>query len=289
MLDILVCPKSKAPLEYHEGPPEVLICRESKLVYRVEDGIPIMLIEEATPLDESLYPLRQVNHITTHDARLRASSSRLSPMSEQPLSEGAERVLGEARAEAERLGHEFIGSEHLLLGLLRSSDLARSSARCCRHRPRGTRTALENGQKRVRVRSDAPQAEGVPLSSHARRLLEAGAAGDGPLEAKLLLAALTDRRGALTRFLGDKGIDADAVIAEVATRAGMTRWTAPARRRSRARAQPPSRRAAPKPRQEKPPARRSPGAADAGRSEPSVPRGAQRRAREPGREPQSQA
>ena len=44
-------------------------------------------------------------------------------MPEQPLSEGAERVLGEARAEAERLGHEFIGSEHLLLGLLRSSDL----------------------------------------------------------------------------------------------------------------------------------------------------------------------
>lgn len=56
LLGILVCPKSKAPLEYHEGPPEVLICRESKLVYRVEDGIPIMLIEEATPLDASLYP-----------------------------------------------------------------------------------------------------------------------------------------------------------------------------------------------------------------------------------------
>jgi Ca2+:H+ antiporter len=72
------------------------------------------------------------------------------------------------------------------------------------------------------VRSDAPQAEGVPLSSHARRLLEAGAAGDGPLEGKLLLAALTDRRGALTRFLGDKGIPADIVVAEVATRAGLS-------------------------------------------------------------------
>jgi uncharacterized protein YbaR (Trm112 family) len=38
------------------GPPEVLVCRESKLVYRVEDGIPIMLIDEATPLDETVYP-----------------------------------------------------------------------------------------------------------------------------------------------------------------------------------------------------------------------------------------
>jgi uncharacterized protein YbaR (Trm112 family) len=56
LLKILVCPKSKAPLEYHVGPPEVLICRESRLVYKVQDGIPVMLIDEATPLDETLYP-----------------------------------------------------------------------------------------------------------------------------------------------------------------------------------------------------------------------------------------
>ncbi len=56
LLKILVCPKSKAPLEYHVGPPEVLICRESRLVYKVQDGIPVMLIDEATPLDEALYP-----------------------------------------------------------------------------------------------------------------------------------------------------------------------------------------------------------------------------------------
>jgi hypothetical protein len=56
LLKILVCPKSKGPLEYHAGPPEVLVCRESKLVYRVDDGIPVMLIEEAQPLDEAKYP-----------------------------------------------------------------------------------------------------------------------------------------------------------------------------------------------------------------------------------------
>lgn len=56
LLRILVCPKSKAPLEYHAGPPEVLVCRESRLVYRVQDGIPVMLIEEAEALDESKYP-----------------------------------------------------------------------------------------------------------------------------------------------------------------------------------------------------------------------------------------
>ncbi len=56
LLKILVCPKSKAPLEYHAGPPEVLVCRESQLVYKVDDGIPVMLIDEAEPLDESVYP-----------------------------------------------------------------------------------------------------------------------------------------------------------------------------------------------------------------------------------------
>lgn len=59
LLALLVCPKSKAPLEYYPGPPEVLVCRESQLVYSVQDGIPIMLVDEAAPLDESLYPLRE--------------------------------------------------------------------------------------------------------------------------------------------------------------------------------------------------------------------------------------
>jgi uncharacterized protein YbaR (Trm112 family) len=56
LLKILVCPKSKAPLEYYAGPPEVLVCRESRLVYSVQDGIPVMLIDDAQPLDDAMYP-----------------------------------------------------------------------------------------------------------------------------------------------------------------------------------------------------------------------------------------
>ncbi len=58
LLKILVCPKSKGPLEHYEGPPEVLVCRASRLVYSVQDGIPVMLIDEATALDDALYPPR---------------------------------------------------------------------------------------------------------------------------------------------------------------------------------------------------------------------------------------
>ncbi len=55
LLQILVCPKCKGDLEYRPAPapapaPEALICHACRLVYPVEDGIPIMLIEEAKPL-----------------------------------------------------------------------------------------------------------------------------------------------------------------------------------------------------------------------------------------------
>ncbi|MEE9274121.1 MAG: Trm112 family protein [bacterium] len=51
LLEILACPVSKKPLELSEDG-DFLICRESKLVYRIEDDIPIMLVDEAIPLDE---------------------------------------------------------------------------------------------------------------------------------------------------------------------------------------------------------------------------------------------
>jgi uncharacterized protein YbaR (Trm112 family) len=55
LLSILVCPVSKAPLEYDEAKEE-LVCRASGLAYPVRDGIPVMLEEEARRLtvDEKL-------------------------------------------------------------------------------------------------------------------------------------------------------------------------------------------------------------------------------------------
>jgi hypothetical protein len=49
LLQILVCPQCKGDLEYRSTP-ESLVCLACRLVYQVEDGIPIMLIEEAKPL-----------------------------------------------------------------------------------------------------------------------------------------------------------------------------------------------------------------------------------------------
>lgn len=49
LLEILVCPVSKGPLEYDREKQE-LICRASGLAYPVRDGIPVMLEEEARKL-----------------------------------------------------------------------------------------------------------------------------------------------------------------------------------------------------------------------------------------------
>ena len=50
LLEILVCPVTKGPLEYDSARQE-LISRSAKLAYPIRDGIPIMLPEEARRLD----------------------------------------------------------------------------------------------------------------------------------------------------------------------------------------------------------------------------------------------
>lgn len=50
LLDILVCPLTKGPLEYDAAAGE-LISRKAKLAFPVRDGIPVLLVDEARPLE----------------------------------------------------------------------------------------------------------------------------------------------------------------------------------------------------------------------------------------------
>ena len=50
LLEILVCPITKGPLEYDAERGE-LISRQARLAYPIRDGLPIMLVDEARPLD----------------------------------------------------------------------------------------------------------------------------------------------------------------------------------------------------------------------------------------------
>ncbi|WP_085901598.1 Trm112 family protein [Kiloniella majae] len=50
LLEILVCPETKGPLEY-DAQNQELISRQAKLAYPIREGIPVMLTDEARPLD----------------------------------------------------------------------------------------------------------------------------------------------------------------------------------------------------------------------------------------------
>ena len=50
LLDILACPKCKGGIHLNESQ-DGLICDQCRLLYEIRDDIPIMLIEEAKPLD----------------------------------------------------------------------------------------------------------------------------------------------------------------------------------------------------------------------------------------------
>jgi len=59
LLEILVCPLTKAPLRYDRAAQE-LISEQAGLAYPIRDGIPIMLVDEARPLGEDEKPPKRL-------------------------------------------------------------------------------------------------------------------------------------------------------------------------------------------------------------------------------------
>ena len=50
LLAILVCPVTRTPLRYDEAAGE-LVSEAAGLAFPIRDGVPVMLVEEARPLD----------------------------------------------------------------------------------------------------------------------------------------------------------------------------------------------------------------------------------------------
>lgn len=48
--EVLACPRCKQPLAYRPEP-EALVCAGCALRFRVDDGIPILLLDEAEAVD----------------------------------------------------------------------------------------------------------------------------------------------------------------------------------------------------------------------------------------------
>lgn len=55
LLDIIACPICKGPLEYRSEAQE-LVCKADRLAYRIENDMPVMLVDEARAIPEGEEP-----------------------------------------------------------------------------------------------------------------------------------------------------------------------------------------------------------------------------------------
>ena len=138
-------------------------------------------------------------------------------MTESSGHESAQRALERGRAEAERLGSDAIGAEHLLLGALDEAVSAAVLDQVGIGAP-AARERLEAGIRKGRGRVEGSE---LALTSHARRLLDAAVSearrrqADAIAPEHLLLAAFRDPRGAVARLLNERGVTPAAARAAV--------------------------------------------------------------------------
>ena len=49
LLEILACPKCKGAVKLSEE--DTLVCERCRLIYKIRNDVPVMLVDEARPLD----------------------------------------------------------------------------------------------------------------------------------------------------------------------------------------------------------------------------------------------
>ena len=130
------------------------------------------------------------------------------------------RALQNARAEASRLGHEFVGTEHMLLGVLLDADsIATMALRNLGIDPVQLRARIEETVKR----GPAGQQESrkLPYTPRAKRILELAMkeAQDKQVgyvsTEHLLLGIIREERGVAAQVLVERGATLDSARAEV--------------------------------------------------------------------------
>lgn len=134
------------------------------------------------------------------------------------LSQRGRDVLVNAEAEARALGHNYIGSESLLLGLLHekggvAAQLVGSSG-----------LTLDQGRLEVarRVGSGEQQSDAVPFTPRARKVLKAAELESRRLHVTevdpehILLGVARENEGMAMRILHDFTLDAEKIRAGVA-------------------------------------------------------------------------
>ena len=124
------------------------------------------------------------------------------------------------RAAATRLGHGYVGTEHVLLGTLAAGDdVVHAALRACGVEPQALVAAVE---ARVPPGGEPPISGGdLPYTSRAKRVLElamdeAWALRDDAVDVEhLLLALAIEGRSLATQVLRDSGVEVERLREEV--------------------------------------------------------------------------
>jgi ATP-dependent Clp protease ATP-binding subunit ClpA len=136
------------------------------------------------------------------------------------FTERTRKVLAMAREEASRLQHEYVGTEHLLLGLVREGEgVAAAVLQSLGVDLEEIQHDIEKTVTRGKPR-DASQRPDLPYTSKAKKVLEFAMAE--ALELKhsyigtehILLGLLREDKGIAAQVLGDVGLDIHAARAE---------------------------------------------------------------------------
>ncbi len=129
------------------------------------------------------------------------------------------RVLASAREEAIRLQHDYVGTEHILLGLLREPD---GSASAALQAMGARRSAIGESLRKAVMPGNRPVPRGeLPYTSRAKKVLEISMAearhlGSGYVGTEhLLLGLVEEEKGIAAAVLRESGVSGETLRATV--------------------------------------------------------------------------
>src|ERR1700730_10512833 len=159
-----------------------------------------------------------VIHTVTHAKEL-APALRIAEMNGYNFTERVRKVLAMAREEAARLHHEYVGTEHILLGLIREAEGVAAAVL------QNMNVDLDEIQQKIEEtvkKGKAAQTTGpdLPYTSRAKKVLELAMSEARELSHSyvgtehLLLGLLREEKGIAAQVLTDAGVNLEAARAE---------------------------------------------------------------------------
>jgi predicted cupin superfamily sugar epimerase len=135
------------------------------------------------------------------------------------FSERVRKVLARSRKEAERLGHEFVGTEHILLGLLAEGEgVAAAVLQALNVDTAQLRSRIEAVVKRGEARYASPD---LPYTSRAKKVLELSMASARTLRHNyvgtehLLLGLIAEGKAIAAAVLAEAGLTNEVATAKI--------------------------------------------------------------------------